>query len=182
MSVEEAETQEIEKYDYRSDDRARENLEVIGQSVLSKELEPGTTRYDLIREEEDLEEDFSDLSNIEMETILYEFLTGGYEVKGLDFDREVDSVEITGQDMYRLLEGARDEPEQRPFEETTYTPSGFEDLSDFERARIEREASEMSAEYRSLREDPSAISNGDSITVQTDEFRASGRITELDMN
>ena len=180
LSVDEAESQVIAKYDHRSDDRARDNLEVIGEAVLSKEIEPGLTRYDLIKEEEGLEREFSDLSQIEMQRIFYDFMTGWYESQGLDFDRQVDRVDMSSQDMCRLLEGARDEPGQRPFEETTYTPEGFEDFTDIERARLEREASKMSAEYQGLREDPSSISNGDSITVQADGFRASGRIADLD--
>lgn len=182
VSVDEPETQELANYDHRSDHRAIENLEAIGEAVLSKEVNPGTTRYDLIKEEEGLERDFSELHQIQMERILYDFLTGFYESEGLDFDRDVNRVNISSQDMYRLLEGCRDEPVQRPFEETTYTPEGFDHLTETERARIEREASEMDAEYQSLREDPAAVSNGDWITVQTEEFRASGRIAELDNN
>lgn len=117
-----------------------------------------------------------------MHRIFYDFMTGGYEAQGLDFDRQVERVDITSQDMYRLLEGCRDEPEQRPFEETSYTPEGFDDLTEIERARIEREASQMRAKYQSLREESAAVSNGDWITVQSDAFRASGRIAELDNN
>lgn len=182
MSVDEAETQETANYDHRSGDRAVENLEVIGEAILSKEVNFGTTRYDLIKEEEGLERDFSELHHTQMETILYNFMTGFYESEGLDFDREVSRVNISSQDMYRLLEGCRDEPEQKPFEETTYTPEGFEDLTEIERARIERKASQMNAEYQNLREDSAAVSNGDWITVQADEFRASGRIADLDNN
>ena len=182
LSVDEAETQEIANYDHRSNSRARENLEVIGEAVLSKEVNPGTTRYDLIKEEEGLERDFSELHHIQMETILYNFMTGFYESEGLDFDREVNRVDMTSQDLYRLLEGCRDEPEQRPFEETSYTPEGFDDLTEIERVRIEREASQMSAEYQSLREESAAVSNGDWITVQADELRASGRVADLDNN
>jgi len=126
LSVDEAETQEIAKYDHRSNSRARENLEVIGEAVLSKEVEPGTTRYDLISEEEGLERDFRNLPHAKMHRIFYDFMTGGYEAQGLDFDRQVERLDMTSQDMYRLLEGCLDEPEQRPFEETTYTPKGFD--------------------------------------------------------
>ena len=179
LTADELEADRLDSYRVDISLRDAQNLRNIGAEILSKEVEPGVSRYDLIKYHEGYERDFQALNHFERQRIFYDFITGYFENVGLELGREVERVSVSLEEMYDLLDGCRDKPEVKAFEETKYVPEDFEGLTELERERLENEAAEIDAEYQDLRPDPSSISNSDWVTLEFPSLGdISGRVTD----